>query len=250
MTTRPRWRLALPVWLAATWFAVSCALPTPDLGPRIDRVFFELAWESESAVERDDGTLRLTTNDGATVDITEGYLSTYAASLAPCVPATATSLLRRIGPARAWAGHGNDEGLATAAGRIEQIRPQPALPLATLETPPIAYCRAHWVAAPADASTVDAEALDMRGRVLRIRGRWQQHGSNGDFDWSSTVASGALAELPAELTGSVRVRVVRPLDTLFDGIDFATTTEATGTRELLLALARGTRLESTDAPQL
>jgi hypothetical protein len=248
MSDRPRARVGALLLLAsgACVAHAACAGPAslPPEGAVLSAARFDLAWANGRAVRQDDGALRWVTDRGHEVTLRRGQLATYASSIAECDPGVLASLLAPLGPGLAHAGHGEAADPSTVAGVIETIGAEVPLAQGASAFAPKDYCRAHWVAAPADASTRGAVEAGMEGASLVLEGEWSRGGATGTFAWRSTVATGALQELPP-LTGSaVHVTVVRSLDTLLDGIDFESATTASAGRAVLLNLALQTLIEA------
>lgn len=221
----------------------ACADPGPPAGR--DSTFtgaaYLLEWAASGAAIRGDGTIRLTNDLGYEIILERGLLTTYAVSLAEC-PTLMSQLRRVLGPAIARAGHGEALDPSTVAGVVERLGEAPQR-LGPIAFPAKRYCRAHWISAPADASTAGAEEAGMTGAAMVLEGTWSEGGETGHFAWRSTLASAALEEFPSLDGTEATVHVVRTLDTLLDGVDFRSATAATASRTLLLNLADQTRLE-------
>ena len=250
MTARPRARLGplFTLGAGACLAHAACTAPAParSTGPTLDAAEYRLEWALGRATHDASGRLRLTTDLGYEVTLRRGLLATYASSLAECATSPVVAALWPLGPTRARAGHGEAADPSTVAGLVETIGDAVVRTQGTTSFAPKAYCRAHWVAGPADASTAGAAEAGMEGASLIVEGDWSRAGEAGTFAWRSTIATGALDELPALAGPSVVATVVRSADTLLDGVELATTSPSTGSRAVLLNLARQTRIEVQD----
>jgi hypothetical protein len=243
----PRRPLAHALGLAALGCLAhaACGEPGPTVGldSTFTRAEYLLEWATTSATAAGSGPVRLTNDLGFEIALERALLSTYAASLGECAPNAGMALLDALGPTVARAGHGEAADPSTAAGVVETIGDSSVVGLGPVSFAAKRYCRAHWVSAPADLSTARVEETGMAGAAMVLEGRWQQAGDAGTFAWRSELASGALADFPALEGAHARVRIVRSLDTLLDGVDFRTATQASASRAVLLNLAQQTRLD-------
>lgn len=87
------------------------------------------------------------------------------------------------------------------------------------------YCRIHWLVARGPThGPHDLTAEGWAGVSLRVRGRFVPPGQPPQpFGWETGMANGAFRDLPAELVDDAptRLRLVRHVDKLFEGISFS-----------------------------
>jgi hypothetical protein len=210
------------------------------------------AWDDEGVRIEDDGTWTTTTDRGFEVHVLDGSLATFAAALVPCDDTDAVAALRvALFPAVAHAGHvQNADPSQIEPYLADAIAPGAATSLGAIVVDDAGrYCRAHYLVTGAvDASTevptrapsltVAFEAYDAEGTLVRTA------------SLSTTVATGVLDTIDVPSAGSaIEVTYVRPLATLFDGIDLADPAlgDADVARAMLLTIARATRVVVTEA---
>ncbi|MEO0564505.1 MAG: hypothetical protein AAF125_20540, partial [Chloroflexota bacterium] len=186
------------------------------------------------------------------VTVTEGYLVSAQARLLACEHAHSM-----------WdwwvdvvsAGHGEDEGAETLANAavVEHLHTLEATTLASVPvaTPEPAYCTGHYVAARALDTTVNLpESPDLFGTTLYIQGTYTRNGEPPTaFTLRTNLNYGQLVDLsrPAR-TGDepVTVEIVRPVATIFDGVDFATASPELAAKDVLWALAGDVQIRLAD----
>jgi hypothetical protein len=227
--------------------APSCSEAGPPLS-----IAYLAAWDPTGVTVEDDGTWTTTTDEGFEVRVLEGSLATYAATLVPCDDTT-TSARLDLGllPSVAYAGHVQNAD----PSQIEPYASDPIAPGDPVSLGEIVvanagrYCRAHYLVTGAVRLDLDTpvrepslvvafEARDASGELVRAA------------SLSTTVATGVLDDIEVPSPGTViTVTYVRPLATLFDGIDLADpdVDDADIARAMLLTIARSTVAHTSEA---
>ena len=195
---------------------------------------------------------------GYLVEVDWGYLVTYT-SLVPAVssPFAPSRLWSLLVPA-AYAGHGDiadQSAIEVSIGQSLTDLESHTLAVDGLGT--ASYCDAFILFARGDVGTIgplDAPPLDGVSRCLSRwtapDGGWQRfeidtdiaHGEvQSTFDSSPETLRNSPAQIGPDLPG-LRVRFVRELHSVFDGIRFEDTTERNVARRVLRNLTRTTRV--------
>jgi hypothetical protein len=222
---------ALAALLSLLSFAPHGAVEVPVAATRAHThgsVTYAAAW-GENTAANDAAGWQLQNNLGYRVQVNRITLVNAAVQLLPC-PATA-SASAPYAPRRASAGHGaNPTETRWAGPNIEhvQLGSDRVLGTATLGDGP--YCSVHYLL----AAIGEQPSLAVTGAYLPPNeSAWQA------FSIRSTLAWGAYAPLPAptrQHSTVLRVTVVRDMDRLFDGVDFAQQSDDERARQVLRML--------------
>ncbi len=235
-------------------------IPQSDAGrPTSGVLEYHLEWDTEG-VERIETGWELVTDLGYTVQIEWGYVVTYSVSLVPCPMASLSPVLQLIEwvfPS-AYAGHGDiADQSAIEASIAESLLDMSSRVIRRTDMSESRYCDAFILFARGDLGTITDEAdLDADGISVTLRGRWLPPGgmtptplvietdlARGELQSSFDQSADALINRPIEIgpdSPGARIRFVRSLSTLFDGIDFETALERTVARGVLRNLAEKT----------
>jgi hypothetical protein len=257
----------LGIALIVTGFAMlTLLLPIVLLGygPSSGEIQYTLAWDWGEAQALPDGGWTTVNDLGYTVTVEQGYLVSYSAQAIECAHSHGflTNLLGWIMPGEALAGHGgdNDPALVTTS-TVETLHApsETVLDLLTVNEP--GYCELHYLIARADSEAAGAfNAADMAAGMaatsLRIEGAYTAPGASEaiPFSLDSSLAMGVIRELvDAKLAQvhteigaqAIEISIVRRLDTLFDGVDFATMDADAQAWAMLRAIIRDTHFVVT-----
>lgn len=213
-------------------------------------VEYVLAFDRSGVSELADGGFETVTPEGRTVRLRRGYLVQSSLTLVDCLGVGGDAwdelAAALFAPPVARAGH------ADASDPSEVVAPR-FLDLATLEgdlafgraaMPETRYCRVHQlVTGSYDASGIEGgvpEGVDPILTTLVLEGEHRTESAAwAPFALSSTLASGALHDLPDVLEGGLDgshavVRVERDLARMFDGVDFDAEPERAVLRNLVV----------------
>ncbi len=236
---------------------VACAVDIDDGvldAPSVDTVSWQLSWD-DAGIQRTESGWSTVSDRGATVHIERGWLTTATVSLVACDDIVAYAhepadlLGDLLGIGTAYAGHPGDlDPSAWTTGCVEDLVAAKTVDLDPLAVGGQRYCRAHWAA---DAAWEGTDALPddrligatlvLVGSVALPSGRTRPLSVNGQVGWGS-LQDLSLADAPDG--GDLHVRVVRPLATLFDGIDF-TDPDAEVDTDVLRNLADGLSFQAS-----
>lgn len=227
------------------------------------RLTYFLGWDVGTALPIEGGW-QVTNDLGYTVAVTDGYLVTRRLELIACEQeAWVPDLLSVLSPQPAFAGHGDgeaDESQFDGAIR-ESLSQFPAaeVQLDPLDVPAGAYCQAHYlVAKPTTVVDDDSPAL-----TLFIEGTYIEPGdlTPQPFEIKTDLAWGTILDLQAEdnngdrqamfvITGNgdQAVAFERQLDSLFDGLDWASYSAEQVERTILRNLTEQTAVLVVDPP--
>ena len=195
-----------------------------------------LDWSTEGVEQSVDGW-SVTTEDGTTLEVTDGALVTYGGQLIECATAARVSedVLVRVARAaqellvgRAWAGHSGDSSNATTIeGVIEPLTPLSTSTWGRAGLAPTRYCRAHYLVARGDESVRGwSERPEMDRTTLRMAGSWRRRDAGGSFAFESAIANGAFLGLTPDGTGidgaagSWTITVRRDVRTWLSSVDW------------------------------
>lgn len=218
-------------------------LPAPGASVSGD-ISYLADWEWGSAEPVPDGGWTVENNLGYRVQVRDGYVLSYSAVLNQCQHQHRLIdwLLSKLLTPTAQAGHStNADPAQTRVSLTESLAAPTASEWGTVTVNEPAYCRGHYLT-----------AVNGTESSLYIEGRYQRGGDAQPFMLNTAQAWGALDDLSSVDGASVhvqpgsepiRVRVIRPLDTLFDDADFAAMDADTFARTVLRHLAEDTRFE-------
>lgn len=232
--------------------------------PLLDAVRYRVDWTG--GAQTDDGW-STPTDLGWTVTISEGYLVQYSHSLVACADVVASVEPSLLEQAWSWvvptafAGHtGESDPSITPQPRLEVLIPPTGMTVGTVEVEPTAYCRSHFnvgrVMTPYEEWPEDP---DLTGLSIYLRGTvTSPSGITTDLSLDITEAYGKLFELDADALGwtpaqgegpfTLDLHYTRDFGTLFDGIDFETTTDRDIGRAILASLVEDAVLVATLEP--
>lgn len=247
--TRTTRRLSLALLSLAVLLTVPLLISlqrTSSAAPFVpSTITYELVWEWGDATPTADGW-QVTTDLGYTVTVTEGYLVAAATQLIECDHSHAAlnrspldAALSAWLPSSAEAGHGGDHDPSQFTdGTVEDLR-QPANQVfgsATVDIE-ITYCGGHFLVVPA-AEGLRNVPESLMGDSLYLAGTYQAPDSTEavPFAIMSHSPNGTIVDLSAagssEHThiisgaGDATVQIVRTVDSLVDGVDFAHLTDS------------------------
>ena len=229
-------RIALILALGIALVLVVIGLPAQAQSGSIR---YSAAWAWGSAIDTPGPGWEVTTDLGYRVQVETGALVFYSTELLACEHEHTQMLWQRlgdllgelIGPATAYAGHGDEDSPAEVMPILVESLAEPATTeLGTVQVSEPAYCQGHYLVARA----TDGE---MAGRSLTVAGTITgPDGESRPFAIDTSLAWGTIADLQlpyaTDVDGSAAIHgdigdetleivVVRGLDTLFDGVDFA-----------------------------
>ena len=208
-----------------------------------EQVRYTLDWNWGAAQPRPGGGWTVRTDKGYHVQVDGGRIVTRSLELVPChvapPPAPEASLLRWLAPNPVHAGHSSliPNESKIAASYVEDIAAPKEMSLENRIVTDPAYCRAHYLVARERGSPPGS-------LTLNVSGTWRRsaEGSGEPFEIKSAAAYGEFKPLQLPdgsnldrrlIVGGIDAKVQRSLDTLFDGIDFASgTSDADGMRVL------------------
>ena len=214
-----------------------CTCGTPNesttvFTPAIHEIEYEYRWDWGEASPQDDGSWRVTTNQGYAIQVLSGAITHYSVQLVPCE--TRESAIRidsLFGIAKAWAGHSDiapDPSLMTQQHIQSLVNPE-AVRTVNLTVKNHTYCQVHAVLGPADA---DANGLEKHGfmanKTLVLSGRYRAPNSPDEvpFHIESDLGIGEFMDWQSEPINmdesGVRVILTHRLDKLLDHIQWDT----------------------------
>jgi hypothetical protein len=204
--------------------------PNEDFdGLRLSALRWNFTWDLDSVAISPEGWS--TTNDlGVTFTVTSGWLSSYSASLAPCLVEEEVEWAKRglieqffsIGTARA--DHAVDIDPSSLPSPILEdlvtLEPSQSSSLAFEET---LYCQLHYLIARADIGTPDpSPETSMSLVTLRLGGFWEDGAASGPLDVVSSFNYGSLSSLGEATappsTNQVLIELRRSAAGLFTGV--------------------------------
>ncbi|MFT5433225.1 MAG: hypothetical protein ACI9OJ_003930 [Myxococcota bacterium] len=215
---------------------------------------YRLDWDLDG-VELSD-SVKLTTDTGYNVTLDAGYLVFYAAQLVPCSDDTVTVqspldwLWQTVAGKTAHAGHsGETDPSAVEQSRIESLTAPATIELGSVTVTPgedgSRYCQSHYLIADTDSTTLDRPTdVEMNGSSLYYAGSWTRADSadTGTFVIRTNLAWGKIYEAEElNISGaSFEVTLTRALGRSFDGIEFATDSEADMAKQFFRSLVANT----------
>ena len=233
--------------LAATLLG-ACTRSAP---PAPHAVHYVVAWARDGVVPAGDGW-EVTTDLGYRVRVTRGYLTSYSMELVEC-PKAAWSVLS---PPPAWAGHsaGTPNPAAIRPMQVESLLATTDREIGAVTLAPQTYCQLHYLIARAgrEAQGLPSD-LDMVDASLHVDGTYRAPAADAPtpFAIHTAIANGGLfdhtgAAAPIRVDmgqGATRVTVRRHLGSLFDGVDFATTSDSVRASRILASVVEHVEVE-------
>ncbi len=237
---------------AALGLVVACQAAAfdydPATGVSLDRVRYRLTWDATGTEPAAGGGWTTTTDLGYEVEVTRGYLVSYAVTLAQC-ESTATASLLPVAPAMAWHGEANDPSIAGDV--VEPMVGSRELDL-DVAFDAADYCRVFYLVAAADGATSHLpDDVGMELTSLYLEGSWRAPGGAWTpFAVRTELAGGVLEEIGdvlVDLTDGTGadVEIQRPMATLFDGITWPDATDDVVAWDVLSNLRGGTLITAT-----
>jgi len=242
------------------------AVDEADPSGEVGLIEFIATWDQTDVTLLDAGWA-ITNDLGYSVEVHDGYLVTYGASLVPCPTAThehddlGALLWSLIGIGAAHAGHDSDvDPSAISTSRVESVATPKAWTIGRVAVPPAVYCEAHYLVARADDATLDMpQTVDLDRASLYLSGVYTPPGGGEarPFEVKTALANGVIAALDVEPGGAggvnlgetgLTVVIERPLAGLFDGVDFDNMSSAALEQQLLTALIANTSIRTYSTP--
>lgn len=236
--SRPLPLALLAPLLLATACVPEAASPADDAGEdwngvQLSSLSWALTWDRSGVEPLADGGWNTTNDLGVQFHVERGWLSSYSASLAPCVTvgdseqewARLGLLERLLGIGLARADHSTEpDPSALDEPVLEDLVALDDVVLEELSFETQSYCRAHYLVARADADTPDpATDTTMALVTLRLEGHWSHGDETGPLEVESAFNYGALFELNPESTEGVgpqaTVTLERRAARLFDSVE-------------------------------
>jgi hypothetical protein len=222
---------------------------------------YRLAWDLDGVASDGAGGWTATNDLGHVVHVERGWISSHAARLVLCEPAT-EGMLALLGIGTAWAGH--DEGVpepsVTPVGRVEDVARPEAAVLGVVRVTDLhgPYCHVHYVVAraledavglPSAQRMVDV-SVHLEGTVTRPGEAPVPFAIRTAY---ATGASDALRHGDERLTvdparESAVVTITRAPARFFDGVDLVADTERERVEGVLFAIAQATTFSVSSAP--
>ncbi len=186
------------------------------------RVSYELRWALGGAAAREQGFV-IERADGR-VEVDALAVVTISMSLVPCAPPKPpTALWDAVIPV-ARAGHSiAPDPAQLEAPVVDAYGAESSLSFGSRDLAGNRYCKVHWLVARGPGrGPHDLSRAGWAGQSLRVSGRFvPRKGAPVPFEWQTGLANGAFRDLPAlPDAGALTVRLIRRVDTLFDGVDF------------------------------
>ncbi len=220
-------------------------------------------WNHEGVTPLESGWA-VTNDQGYVIEVHQGYMVTYGASLVPCPEPVDDGLgvfLRSLlGIGTAYAGHSGDaDPSAVNDSRVESVSAPTSWRIGQVSVPAARYCEAHYLVARADDETRDMPAaIDLDRKSLYLAGTYRAPGETvvKPFEVDTSLANGVIHPLATSDDtsgidlGSENVQVVieRPLAGLFDGAAFETMSASVIERQILTSLMRHTSVSTSISP--
>jgi len=214
--------------------------------PAPHAVHYALAWDRDGVAAGPAGW-DVTTDRGYRVHVARGWVTAYSMELVECPKAT--SLRDLLAPPRAWAGHtsGTPNPAAIRPLQVESLTEPEDRDVGTVTLAPQAYCQVHYlIARAARESPGLPRDIDMVDASLHVEGTYQAADAAAPtpFAIHTPIANGGLFDHTATSapiavdTGreAARVTIRRRLRAIFDGVDFAKTTDAVRAERILAAI--------------
>lgn len=185
-----------------------------------DNLTYLFDWQSEPTT--------ITNDLGYTISLDEAYLLNASLELVPCEDISFWDLFKAQ---TVYAGHGTSaisetRSLVAAVESLTQPQAQERMASASQAD----YCQVHYLVAPAldSAEFLPPITPSFIGKTISLSGTYISAESAEPIGFSieSALAWGGFLALPAPITASnnpVELHVQRDMNSLFDGIDFATT---------------------------
>ena len=227
-------------------------------GPHdVDGVVWSTAWDT-GGVSREEEGWRVTTDAGAVIELTGGYLVDSSFSLVTCdlMASRAVPIALGLLAPSAQADHSSEvDPSASVAAVATSLTALEASTQAGLSFEAGSYCGVYVRASPAEAGTVDLPAEpDLIGSTFWMTGRaFLPSGEVRELSLTSAAADGRLYDLvldeASDEAASLEITVRRDAATAFDGIDFASDTDATIAWRVLENLLDDLSLDAVRASQ-
>lgn len=236
-------------------FVAGCRQTRETQPAAAHEIRYRLAWDALDAQAVDAGVLSTTTDRGYRIRLRRGYLTSYSMELVECPPPVAPlavlgSLLFSALEGTAHAGHasGTPNPAAIRPMQVESLTAPVGLAAGSAVPPPQSYCQLHYLIARAGGEARGLPGdLDMVDASLHLEGTYTAPGSTSEVPFAvhAAIANGVLRNRSVAPAAPIRVEsgrsamqvtVRRHLTRAFDGIDFATASQASVAAAVLQSL--------------
>lgn len=254
--TLPRRRATLFFACCLMVAVIVYVLPAP-LSSQTGTLTYTTTWEWGDAVALAGGGWQVISDRGDVITVTDGYIVSRSVTANECAHTHTDSLfswlIEHLLPNAAQAGHGTayDPALVYESF-VEPLAAPVTREWGTVTVPEPSYCAAHYLVAMANETTVGADEA-LYGTSLHLVGTVRAPGATAaqPFEIRAALGWGTINDLlrasdaapvHAQIgTTPIHIAIERRLDTLFDGLDFASSTTDELARGVLRNLTDGTR---------
>lgn len=224
-------------------------------------ISYTAAWAWGDAIDTPGPGWEVTNDLGYRVQVESGAVVLYSTQLIACEHEHDESVWQwlserlgvAIGPATAYAGHGDEENPAEVMPvLVESLAEPETVALGSVEVSEPAWCQGHYLVARGAEGEMAGRSLEIAGTVTG------PDGATAPFVIDTALAWGALADLRLPYDGqdasrhvetgdeAIEIVVLRALDALFDGVDFAGMDETEQAKAVLRNLAGGMAIVVVD----
>lgn len=219
---------------------------------------YSAAWAWGDAIDTPGPGWEVTNDLGYRVQVESGAVVFYSVQLLACEHEHAETVWQRLGdwlgsslgPVTAHAGHGDEENPAEVMPVLVESLAEPGtVALGSVQVSEPAWCQGHYLIAQGVDGAMSGRSLTVSGTVTG------PDGTTAPFAIDTALAWGAPADLRLPYDGedsparhaeigdeTIEIVVLRALDTLFDGVDFAGMDETEQAKGLLRNLTAGTAI--------
>jgi len=170
--------------------------------------------------------LFIDTNLGYQVRIDSGELMNHTIQLVPCAPETdflPLGWLPRLWVKKAWAGDGAVADPSALPDHVaESFESLEDMALGRVETEDTVYCQLHYLVAP---TSFGGRSLSISGEFTTADGATAPLEINTATAWGELYPLNLLLDETEGRPTNLQVGVQRSVATLFDNIDFSTSTD-------------------------
>ncbi len=197
---------------------------------------YALKWNTEGITHLSDGGWQVTTNLGYEIRVTSGYVTTFRMELVEC-ETTEAAAFSFLFPSPVQAGHPSDgpSETRTSQDTVENLITLPTQSMASLPVSRADWCTLHYLAGPTtDAALNLTDTGGDLGKSIMLIGDYKAPDSEDWIPFTATSEEGFGTFLLAPTDpgirlgdGVVSIVVTRTASTLFDNIDFGTSSPDT-----------------------
>lgn len=220
--------------------AVSNDADLVNEGVILSAATWSLGWKNEGVEYDEAGGFSVTNDLGYRIHVDSGHLVLHRVALVPC-PEKPTQSAAFVGFTidSAFAHEEESDASSMETLALSNIVHPKTMEIGANAFAPARYCQVYWLVARGMPGAVADDGLDMSNRSIYFAGSWERNGQKGPLVIDTWWPTGTFVDLQSIMDPATYERVANedsvhfgwigvdiPMGKLFDGIDFATDSDA------------------------